>query len=451
MFFDYAGVERHLAKMAAKGWRLESTANWMWTYRRAEPAQVTYAVTYVPEASDWNPEPTRSEQDLDEYCAAAGWQKVCQWGKAQIYCTEQADPLPIETDEAMRLEIIRKSMRKGVLPSYYLLLAVFALNIRIQWGNFQLDPIGFLSGNGLALMAMILWGILIDLWGLLYYFRWSRKSEKSVRAGGGCVRPEGYRTVERACWAGLALIFLWMLWGQGRGHVTFMLLYLAGVFAVMFILLKIRGILKNRGVSKTANWAVFLVLDVVLVCALLGGMVWGVLRLDFFSRQGDEVYTDDRGMEWDIYHDALPLRAEDFVAVDAAAVYSLEAEAQASFLLELDTYTQRSFHFNRDLNAPELKYDVLRVKADFLYDYCLEQRIGRDTGLDLARYDRAYAEDDPAPWGADRAYRLYDTQSRELLNSWLLCRENCIVRISTDWELTESMKQMVLKKLGLAA
>ena len=449
MFFDYAGVERHLAKMAAKGWRLESTANWAWTYRRCEPAQVTYAVTYAPDASDWNPQPTRSERELEAYCAAAGWQKVCDWGKAQIYCTEQPNSVPIETDEAMRLEIIRKSMRKGVLPSYFLLLAVFAFNIWAQWGGFKLDPVEFLSGNRLALMALIFWGIFIDLWGLVYYLWWSRRSEKSVREGDGCVRPRCYRVVERICWAGLVLIFLWLLWGQGKGYITFMLLYTVGMLLVGVVLFKTRAVLKNRGVSKKANWTVFLVLDIVLVCALMGGMVWGALKFDFFSHQPAEVYTDERGMDWDIYHDDLPLRAEDFVAVDEGVVYSCRAERQESLLLAMDTYTQRSFHFNKDLNAPELGYDVLEVKAGFLYDECLHYWLEKYLEEDerLQEYNRVYYPEDAALWGADAAYRLYYSRNNEPINNWVLCKGDDIVRIHTDWDMTGEMKPLVLEQL----
>lgn len=447
MFFDYAGVERQLEKMAAKGWRLESTANWTWTYRRVEPAKVTYAVTYVPEASDWNPEPTQSEQELEEYCAAAGWQKVCDWGKAQIYCTEQPDPIPIETDEAMRLDIIRKSMRKGVMPSYFMLLAVFALNLWAQWGSFRLDPVDFLSGNKLALMALIFWGIFIDLWGMFYYLWWSRTSEKSVRDGGGCVCPKRYRTVERICWAVLVVIFLWMLWGQGSSYISFMLVYMVGMVAIMAILFKTRNVLKDRGVSKKTNWIVFLVLDMFLVLALMGAAICGSLKLGLFTRQAPEVYTDERGMEWDIYHDELPLQVEDFVTPDEGAVYSYRTERQESLLLAMNTYTQRSFHFGR---GQDLGYDVLQVKADYLYDYCLEQWTQRDIGRDLAWFDRAYVDDDPTPWRADAAYRLYDTQSSELLNLWILCKGNYIVRINPDWDMTDEMKPLVLEKLGLA-
>ena len=35
--YDYQGVEAHLSRMAAKGWRLEKAGNSLWTYRQAEP------------------------------------------------------------------------------------------------------------------------------------------------------------------------------------------------------------------------------------------------------------------------------------------------------------------------------------------------------------------------------------------------------------------------------
>lgn len=45
--YDYRGVEARLNAMAAKGWRLEKAGPQLWTYRRAEPARVHYAVTYT--------------------------------------------------------------------------------------------------------------------------------------------------------------------------------------------------------------------------------------------------------------------------------------------------------------------------------------------------------------------------------------------------------------------
>ena len=113
--FDYAGVERHLEKMAAKGWRFTSVGNFFWIFRRTEPANVKYAVTYIPEMSQFDPQPPEKQYDIEDYCEAAGWKKVDRWMQMQIFCSEDPDAVPIETDEGLRLEAIHKSMKKNFL------------------------------------------------------------------------------------------------------------------------------------------------------------------------------------------------------------------------------------------------------------------------------------------------------------------------------------------------
>ena len=39
-FYDHTGMERHLEKMAAKGWLLESIGTTLWRYRRIEPQRL---------------------------------------------------------------------------------------------------------------------------------------------------------------------------------------------------------------------------------------------------------------------------------------------------------------------------------------------------------------------------------------------------------------------------
>ena len=101
---DWKAVERHLTRMAAKGWRLEYVGHACWHYRRAAPAAVHYAVTWLPGLSAYAPEPTVEEADLSDLCAAAGWQKVCGWGNMMIYANDQPDPVPLITDERLRLQ-----------------------------------------------------------------------------------------------------------------------------------------------------------------------------------------------------------------------------------------------------------------------------------------------------------------------------------------------------------
>ena len=48
---DSDAVERYLSRKARKGWQLDKTGQMFWRFRRENPAALTYAVTYFPEAS----------------------------------------------------------------------------------------------------------------------------------------------------------------------------------------------------------------------------------------------------------------------------------------------------------------------------------------------------------------------------------------------------------------
>ena len=72
-FYDDQGIARHLERMARKGWLIERINNYFWTYRKIEPQRLRFAVTYFPEASDFNPGPTENQQTFQEYCESAGW------------------------------------------------------------------------------------------------------------------------------------------------------------------------------------------------------------------------------------------------------------------------------------------------------------------------------------------------------------------------------------------
>ena len=57
-FYNHTGIEAHLTQMANKGWLIESISNLYWTYRRIDPKNIHFCVTYYPRASDFDPGPS---------------------------------------------------------------------------------------------------------------------------------------------------------------------------------------------------------------------------------------------------------------------------------------------------------------------------------------------------------------------------------------------------------
>ena len=117
LFYDYTGIEAHLEKMAMKGWQIHKITPFYWEYYRIEPQMLTFTVTYFSDASEFNPYPTENQQTFHEYCKAAGWQLVAEHAQMQIFCSEQANPTPIETEESVKLKAIHRAMKKNFMPS----------------------------------------------------------------------------------------------------------------------------------------------------------------------------------------------------------------------------------------------------------------------------------------------------------------------------------------------
>ena len=91
-FYNHTGLEKHFTKMAKKGWLIESISNYYWTYRRIEPKEVHFCVTYYPRASEFDPEPPQEQQTFHDFCAHTGWQLCCTWHQMQVFYNEKENP-----------------------------------------------------------------------------------------------------------------------------------------------------------------------------------------------------------------------------------------------------------------------------------------------------------------------------------------------------------------------
>lgn len=447
--YDYRGVERHLEAMEAKGWRLEKTGN-LWKYRRTEPKKVHYAVTYVPEASEFNPVPTAGQENLAELCAAAGWEKAADWFQMQIFRSEQPDPMPLETEEAVRLEVLQRAIRKNFLPSSLLLTVLGVVMLVMQSWTIWQDPIDTLTRTS-RLFPALLWVLVIFSAGgnLADYALWLRRSKKSVAQGGPCAPGGGYRWLGKVSWAVLGVLLVGYA-ASLVGENNPQMLAFAGVYLLLMLLLiaLVRGTqkgLRRVGLSKHLNMGLTLAVDIVGAVLITGGLmamvIWGIFRQGWFQKPPVDTY-DTGNYVFEIYHDTLPLTIEDITG-ESDTGYSYERTERASFLLG---YLEgRQWHVPDGTDAPELDYEILDVKAGFLYDWCLAQYL-EEYEDDQEIWQREYRPEDPAPWGAEAAYRLW--WDGEPDNDWLVCFGNRIVKLDPDWTLTPEQMALVGERLS---
>ena len=159
-FYNHTGIEQHFTEMAKKGWLIESISNFYWTYRKIEPKDIHFCVTYYPRASDFDPEPTEEQQTFHDFCAHTGWQLACTWHQMQVFYNEKESPIPLETDPVIEVDTLHRACKKNFLPSYYLLLALSLIMGGYFIARIYFDPIGLLSSSsqmltGFAYLCML--------------------------------------------------------------------------------------------------------------------------------------------------------------------------------------------------------------------------------------------------------------------------------------------------------
>ena len=170
--------------MSLKGWMLEEIRNNTWIYRKIEPKKRNFAVSYYPKASEYDPEPTADQQNFWDFCAHTGWQLVCTSAQMQIFCNEKENPVPIDTDLLLVVEIIhagvRKSFFRGQLVLLVMALIILFLNLMGLVGN----PLDFLTSS-LRVFSLVCWlmVIVLVLTELFAYNRWHTKAEEAAENG----------------------------------------------------------------------------------------------------------------------------------------------------------------------------------------------------------------------------------------------------------------------------
>ena len=146
-FFDFDGITAHMEKMAADGWMLEQSTNRYWIYRRTQPKKLKFAVTYFPQASEFDPHPTEELQAFNEFCQSAGWKPAASMAQMQIFYNENENPIPIETDPMVQVDTIHKAMKKNFIPSSLLMIAVSLMILCMNVAKFITSPVGVLSSH----------------------------------------------------------------------------------------------------------------------------------------------------------------------------------------------------------------------------------------------------------------------------------------------------------------
>lgn len=463
---DSEAMAAKLEKMAAKGWLLEKVSNLGWTYRRAEPAQVKYTITYFPDASIFDATPTEGQETYADFCRAAGWELVAAYGPIQYFRSTRPDPVPIETDEGEKLRASHKAMLKTLVLSHALLLFAFGIQIPSDLQDFQHAPLSTVSSSlSLAQVLLTVFLVLYLAAVLADYFIWYLRSKRSVERGGACAKVHTRARI----WGGYALLaacalVLWAAVSEiSSPGMALIWLYASGGMVLLMALSRgVMAFLKSCGYSRATVRGGFVAAGILLAIVYTAGIVplanW-LLRSGLMEErepayvytgysgqwdtyQGEAVYTSGYHT-WDIYQDDLPLTLEDLgFAVTEEDHCSYEAEESRSVLASYTTFSQQAMGTGSDL--PELRFQIAEIPWAWLRTQCVSRLVEGYSvslrGISFRLGEHRAVEDDR--WGADEVYLSLDT------NSFLLVYGQRIASVDAGWDLTDEQIAVIARKLG---
>ena len=444
-FYDHTGIEQHLAEMAKKGWLLESISNLYWTYRKIEPRDIHFCVTYYPRASDFDPGPSEDQQTFHDLCAHTGWQLACTWHQMQVFYNEKESPIPLDTDPIMEVDTLHRACKKNFLPSYYLLLALGVLMGGYFLAEIYFAPVTLLSNSSQMLSGFAyLCVLVISLTELCTYFSWYRKAKKAAQDDIFVDTPSTkliQQTVVIVLLFAAAIWILNLFTLSNRMLAWIAVSMLISMFVIIFAVNWIKHGLRKLKASRGLNRVLTLAACFILPTVMMGGITYATLS-GIFSNENQNVPFDDS---------VIPLSITDFYDVDKQK-YIEQNRNNETFVLG-----QRVVHMFGDWNVegfhelPDLQYTITTVKIPFIYEWCKDQMywdLDESDNKDIPVGHRlVLKEQDPASWGANEVYRLYHEEGW-YLNRYLLCYENKIVDITFDWEPTANDMAIVNQKLN---
>lgn len=444
-FYNHTGIEQHLKEMAQKGWMLESISNLYWIYRKIEPKDIHFCVTYYPRASDFDPEPSEDQQTFHDFCAHTGWKLACTWHQMQVFYNEKESPIPLDTDPIMEVDTLHRACKKNFLPSYYLLLALGLLMGGYFLARIYFDPIGLLSSSSQMLSGFAyLCLLIISLAELCTYFSWHRKAKKAAQDGIFVDTPSTKLIQQTVVIVLMFAAAIWLLNLFTLSNrmlawiaVAMLLSMFLIIFAVNWIKHGLRKLKASRGLNRTLTLAACFLLPTIL----MGGITYATLS-GIFSNVNQTVPFDDS---------VIPLSITDFYEVDEQK-YIEQNRNNETFALG-----QRVVHMFGDWNAedfhelPDLQYTITTVKSPIIYEWVKDQMywdMDESDDKDIPVGHRlVLKEQDPAPWGANEVYRLYQEEGW-YMNWYLLCYDDWIIDIRFDWEPTVDDMAIVKQKLN---
>ena len=422
---EFKEIEKRLEQRALEGWRLKKIG-FFWTYEKAEPKQVHYSIVFFPKTNVLEPEPSDSLVMMREYCEQTGWKLVAEQGQMQIFCNEEPNPVPIETEAWIQVKNIHETMKKGIILTHTILLVNAILQLGMQTIQFFTDPLDWLSMgyNFFMVWTWIFLGIGSAV-ELIHYFAWYKKAKRIAEEEEDLYLPKpimGFRiTCLTIAMVALALAVLALMDFTTSKYGLLILVWSAVIIGV-----PVGGsrLLKKWKVS--AKWNRVIIVLLAIACTV------GMTAMIFVSIDHDADIIFNKNEE-------MLLHVSDFREVNEDELQGYPRKNDSVFLSREEGYQSEVWQEGEDVRLRiHLDYTFIIVKMPFVYDFVKDELIAdKMEYVDVEFGDQSgYRKVDMPIWEAVEVYQNHDFDG-EPEYEYLVCYPDCMIQIDFGWDISD--------------
>ena len=435
--YDHTNIEKHLEKMAAKGWMIDTIGSTLWRYKKTEPKKLKFSVVYYPKDVKEGAIISDDRQNFIDLCSSGGWNYVTNSGKMHIFSTDDENAPPIDTDAPIQIECIHKFAKTEIVYGYlFLIIACIFFSGFIIYELWK-EPVHTLK-DATPIFWLTPVTLIFSVFNIISYLNWYRKA-KSAAENGEFTDTKMIIRFEVLFWFPLYFVFGLL------GFFSFLrirdILFTLGIIISGILLFVIYKAIKNNiGKSErkeTTKQRLRRFSAVMLVILWLGSGIGAYIaipkpyykvkvRSEFGNMYSRSVYLDKNA----------PLDISDFKETENKTV-SREKTTRELLLIKETEWSFDTVEDDKDNDGLFLYYSVTDVRFTPLLDRCKNEIIFNHIVYGAKKFNLT---------DKFESYRYY-IDDKTPINSYAFCSGNRIISIDFSWEPSEEELIFAAEKL----
>ncbi len=180
--YDHTNIEKHLEKMAAKGWMIDTIGSTFWRYKKTEPRKLRFSVVYYPKDVKEGAIISDDRQNFIDLCSSGGWNYVINSGKMHIFSTDGENTPPIDTDAEIQIECIHKFAKNEIVYGYLFLIVACLFFSGFVIYKLWKEPVDTLK-DASPIFWLTPFSLIFSVFNVISYLNWYKKAKSAAENG----------------------------------------------------------------------------------------------------------------------------------------------------------------------------------------------------------------------------------------------------------------------------